>query len=699
VELEHYERLQELFGSDQALRLKIRGESLWTHRGLEWLGHFEEAVAALPWVARVAGPVTVAGNRQPWPPTDPQGWAQTLFKDPLVGQLGLVADGGKLATVLILLAPEQPSQRALDAVRLRLAQAPPPPDLSAQLVGLAVLDESLNSSSQEIARRFFPLLILFAVILLAAAFHSLRGVVIPLLFVGVCQAILFGTMGFAGVRMNLLLAVLAPLLFVISLATAVHLMICFRNRRAAGLAAREAVAETYRIKGWAVLWTGLTTLVGFASLTISPILPVRSLGLWFGVGILLMTAAAFTFYPAILAAWPGRGAREPSSFEPAIRRLGERWARWAIQRRRALVVALGLSFVAAWVGTARLQVESNALHYLAADHPLRQAVEELEAAGVGTAAVELMLSLPEGSDGFGDPAQTERLRTLTDRMEQLPEVVTAINVADLLAAGVRRLNASGFNPTSFAATGPSADERQALASYLTTDGRHARITLFTRTTGAELLDPIQAEILIASQELFPQATVVLTGQQTLLLNMQRKLLRTLGTSFALTAAFILLILRFILGGWRLAWLVMPPNLWPIFGVLGVMGWRQVPLDIATVMVASMLLGLAVDDTLHTLGHFRQLAPKLGRDEAIAKTLERTAAAYLLTGIILSAGFGVCALSNFAPTARFGSLAALGIILAVIADLFLLPATLALAPTTALTQLDAKNPQGRGVATK
>jgi predicted RND superfamily exporter protein len=107
------------------------------------------------------------------------------------------------------------------------------------------------------------------------------------------------------------------------------------------------------------------------------------------------------------------------------------------------------------------------------------------------------------------------------------------------------------------------------------------------------------------------------------------------------------------------------------------------------MVASVVLGLAVDDTIHTLGHFRELAPALGRREAVAGTLERTAPAYILTGAILAAGFGVCALSDFAPTARFGGLSALAIAFAVAGDLFLLPALLGSTPHSVVGRLERR----------
>ena len=168
----------------------------------------------------------------------------------------------------------------------------------------------------------------------------------------------------------------------------------------------------------------------------------------------------------------------------------------------------------------------------------------------------------------------------------------------------------------------------------------------------------------------------MTGQFPLLQHVQRRLFGTLGSSLGLTLLSILLVFRAILGGWRLTVRAMIPNVLPVLVVLGAMGWLGVPLDVATVMVASVVLGLAVDDTIHTLGHHRDLAPRHGAHAAVAGTLEKTASAYVLTGLVLGLGFAACTLSDFAPTARFGLLSAIGIGTAVLLDLTLLPAILA-----------------------
>ena len=155
--------------------------------------------------------------------------------------------------------------------------------------------------------------------------------------------------------------------------------------------------------------------------------------------------------------------------------------------------------------------------------------------------------------------------------------------------------------------------------------------------------------------------------------MQRYLLSTLALSLLLTAAgagdHLLLLLRDAKG----TFYALVPNLWPVLVILGGMGWFGMPLDIATVMVASITLGLVVDDTIHTLAHYREVRAELGEHDAVADRIEKTAPAYLLTGVILASGFGVCALSDFAPTSRFGLLSAIAVMIAVrSADLPLVP---------------------------
>ncbi|MDH3285967.1 MAG: MMPL family transporter, partial [Acidobacteriota bacterium] len=461
----------------------------------------------------------------------------------------------------------------------------------------------------------------------------------------------------------------------------------------------------FRDKGSAVLWMGVTTAAAFGSLITSRVGPVRSFGVWASFGMAVLTVAALTFYPALLATIGRRtrprsarkGTRDGPTAAAAVMprgrlaHVGRTWAEAAVRRRifvlggAALIVLFGL------VGAARLRPESNALTYLAADHPVRAAVESLERDGIGVSSVEVLVrhgvrpvhgagAAPAGQARFDEPDALQKWGELARRVREHEDVIGAVGPADLVT-GLASPLLSGDSPgegawrLAVAAIRNDPIGRAALAKLVTEDGQAGRLTVYVPTAGLERLGPLMDRVQREAAASFTEEDVAITGRLPLLLATQRYLLRTLVVSFSLTLVIIALVFRLLLGSLRVTALTMIPNLWPVIGVVGIMGWLSIPLDIGTVMVASIVLGLAVDDTIHTLEHFRELAPRVGRREAVASTLEITAPAYLLTGAVLIGGFGVLAASPFLPTARFGLLCAIGIALAVASNLFLLPALL------------------------
>ena len=762
--LASYRELQDAFGDREQVRLLATGDGLWTGEGLARLGALEDRVLngsdgeGAPFAVGVLG---LAGHRRAlggaWPPADPARFAARAARDPVDRQLGLVGispsgptgEAGRpdAATILVSIAPPDDRGRERTVAALeRLAAEASGGGVSVEAVGLPVIDRALDASSREIGRVYFPLLAGLAVLLLALTLRTARGVVLPLAFVAAPELVLLGAMGYLGIDLNLVLAVLPPLLFVISLATAVHLTIRFRDAVDDGAERRTAILETYGDKGWAVFWTGVTTMIGFGSLAVSRVGPVPTLGIASAAGIALMTLAAFTLYPALLVLFGGRigglsktgaGRRNPRAFERRFRRLGRVWADRAAGHRGVVLVAAGAVALVALAGVPRLTVESDAVRFLPPDHPARRGIERLEDHGIGGAAIDVLLTLPEDGaaagaadpgaasrSGFERPERLRSLEELSSRLRELPRVLGVFSGGDAVAA-VAVLTAS--LPTVPGGRGAGAADdlalrallgepvgRELFRSLVTGDGRRARVIVFVETGGSRELAPtldgagaVARELVSTwhgggaetSGEALGEARVAVTGQLPLMLETHRRLLVTLALSLTLTAAAVGLLFRWLLPSTRLALLALVPNLWPVVVTVGFMGWAGIPLDTATVMVASVVLGLAVDDTIHTLGHFRELAPVLGRREAVAGTLARTAPAYVLTGAILAVGFGVCGLSEFAPTARFGGLSALAIVLAVLGDLVLLPALLGATPLAVVRRLggarsgDGPGPEG------
>lgn len=714
--VETYRGFVGIFGGDATLRVVVDGPSVFTTEGLRWLGGLERRIAELDDVERVSG-LAEHHRRTGWPPPDAEAFRRRALGNDLDRSAGWITADGSAATVLLqldgALGPEA-TDRLLERLRAtvgaeigadeRLAAAPAPPaGVRARILGLPVLNRALDRSSREIQERYLPLLVLFTVALLLVLLRRAGDLLAALLFVGLCQLLTLGPMGWAGADLNLVLAVLPPLIFVIALATVLHVLL--RARSLPGDSSRQVVA-VYEEKRWAVFWTGVTTAVGFLSLAVSEVAPVRSLGLWAAAGLLTTTAAAFFVLPVLLTNLLGGSSRDPSEdrrgdhFTRTMGRRGRAWAEWAIRRRAwvlGLALLLGLGAVA---GLPAVEVESNALTYLPPDHPLRSGIEELEARGVGVAALEIWIRREATGGGAPPPfvsaLEVERLADLGNDLETNEKIFGVLSAGDVLRDAMRLVPAtpgSGVVRPQMVLDALRRDEqgREVLSALLSEDRSSARLTAFVETAGAEEIAALRETVRQRAEARFPDAgEIVITGEYPLLLEAQDHLLETLAVSFTLTLFAIAVVLRLVLPSTRLALLALLPNLWPVAGVLGAMGWLGVPLDIATVMVASVILGLAVDDTLHTLGHFRRLAPQHGAEEAMERTLEATAPAYLLTGCILIAGFGVCALSDFAPIARFGGLSALGIALAVLGDLFLLPALFGLTPPDVVERLGSES---------
>jgi predicted RND superfamily exporter protein len=677
------------FGSDAGVRVVLQGPQLFSAAGLEFLARVESDAARLEGVEGASGPAGHHRRRWPvFPPADPEAFRTLVAGNALDRAAGFVTPSGEALSVLVQFAPGPAESHQTLLTKLERGLADPPPGVSATVVGSAVLDRALNESGRDVQEVYFPLLLGCAALLLLGTFRELSAVVLPLAFVAVVEIVVLGAMGYAGVRFNLVVAILPPILFVIALASAVHLMLRCRDIEAdpedGGHDAISATLATYGDKGRALFWTTLSTFAGFASLAATPVTPIRTLGIWAALGLGFAGFAAFTLFPCLLARTMGRRTSLPErAFERRMQEIGRRVTEFAADRRGPVLAVYAALALFAALGLPRLSVASNALHYLAADHPARIRIEAVERLGIGLSSLEIVATLaPEpagGAAGFLGKARLAQLARLVERLRREPGVLSAIAAPDLLDDVARASPLAGAFPLEELrerlAPLVAADESggRALAHYLAADGSAARLTLFVATEGYTAVEPLRARALALATAELPDATVELTGKYPLLLAMQRYLLSTLALSLLLTLPVLAITFYILLRDAKGTFYALVPNLWPVLVILGGMAWTGVPLDIATVMVASITLGLVVDDTIHTLAHYRTLSARLGKRGAVADRMEKTAPAYLLTGVILACGFGVCALSDFAPTSRFGVLSGIAIVIAVVADFTLVPA--------------------------
>lgn len=670
TELARHRRFQMDFGRDRLVRLVVDGEGLWTAEGLAWLGRLERQAREVPGVFGVAGLFhRYHRGLGSWPPREPAAFRAEVGDDPLAQATGWITDDGAASALVALYnLPPEAERVVLDRLEDLLETAPL--DLSTSMVGLPVLQRTFDREMIRFILYVFPLLFVLVSVLLWWVLRDVGDVLRLLLLVGVVQVMVLGLFGGLDLRLNMISILLLPLLFVISLATAVHVLLRFRQKRRAGLAPGEAVRATYREKGWPVFWTGVTTMAGFGSLAVSDVPPIRSLGLWTAAGIALLTVAAFSLYPALLAA--ARGApRALGHFDIGAARRGRRTAEWAVARRRWVLVLFAGGALAGLAGLFGLHQETSLRSYLSPGHAVRQGMDEMERRGVGTVTAELVLGPRDGSGEppFATVASLERVGALAEELRRVPGVLGVLSAGDLLASTRRR---HPRDPPLERLLGDD-ETRDFLATLRTRDGAKARVAVMIPLDGFRDLEPIFDAIRRRAGEAFPEMNVTLTGRYPLVLAAQRDLLRTMVWSLLLTVTVVAATFWWVLGSPVLGLVAMVPNLWPIVWVLGTMGWVGVAVDSTTLMIAAVVLGLAVDDTFHTFGRFRL---EVGRaSQRAVATMEDIAPAHVLSSTLLVLGFGVCAVTDFLPVARFGLLAAWGIVSALAADLLLVPALL------------------------
>ncbi len=679
--LEVYRRFQLSFGRDQALRLAVRGPGLWTPQGLAWLSVLEEEAQALNGVIGAAGLYSHHRHRfSAWPPASPAAFKAKVLADSLDRQAGWVDREGDTATILLALYNLPPDRLRETLTRLRRLLADSPPGVEAWIAGLPAVQSTMDDELIGFVSIFFPILAVAALVLLRLVLGPVALYLPALLLVGIVEVIVLGSMGYLGVSVNLVTIVLVPLTFVISLATAVHLLLHFRRFRRRGLGGRAALKGTYRDKQWAVLWAGITTAVGFGSLSSSAIPPVRTLGILAALAMALLTGAAFTLFPALLAV--GKSAHRPgqaSAFERWGQQAGDWIARRAVARRGWVSLFFATAASLSLLGLAFLDTDTSLLSYLPRDHPERTRLEFLQQRGIGVVTAELFLD-GQGVEPppFAEESQLRQLARLCSELRSLPGVLGAVSASDLLST-FEDLTGPGepATPETALARIHGFPEAELFLRFLRTpDGTRARISLLIPMRGFQSLQPLLERALEVARQRYPDLKVWLTGRYPLVLSAQRNLFGTMIFSGGLTLAVIMGLFGVLLREGRLWVAAGAVNLFPVLFVLGAMGWSGVPLDSTTVMIASVVLGLAVDDTFHALGLYRR--HRRGSDPATAAiaTLRETAAAHTLTSVLLAAGFGVCALSGLVPIARFGALTGLAILVALVADLVLLPALLA-----------------------
>jgi predicted RND superfamily exporter protein len=699
-DLESYDRFLDEFGTDEIVVVAFGGEDVFTVENFELIDDLSRRLEKVPHVRRVISLTTaeivwgredsvVFEDLTPALPSTPEELAAIRARalaDPVIPGTLVSPDGRNTAIVAEidhLIGQFDYKVELLNEIRAIVSAEQARTGKVFRIAGTAVLDDAVFRYTQRDQTLLFPAMIAIVIAVTYLMFRRVATTFLPLVVVGVSVVWTYGFMSLLGFKINVISTVIGPLLMSVGIADSMHIIADYLQEASRGdSSAMENIERSFHSVLGPCVMTSVTTILGLLSLLAADLVPIRQLGIVAAAGVLAALLVTILLLPILLAAIPipravSREQVHSGPFTALLAWLGGR------HRTRSAVVLLacGLAVAPAGYSLSRLTVGTNSLDYFRRDDPVRKGTEWIDRNIGGTTSLEFLIDA-HAEDGMIDPALLEKMERFQAYLRGVPGVTKVFSVTDMLKTLNRAFQdgrEQAFRiPDSAALIAQElivVDGSDDLDELLSRDRTRGRITARVAMNASRGLAHDMPEVEARMHEIFGRsATVIPTGIVYLMHQMEGYLLSTQMKSFLLAFVVITVVMAGSLRSLKLGILAMIPNLLPILFVLALMPLLRIPLDVGTVLIAGVALGLVVDDTTHFLYQLkRQRRRATDTHAAIARAMNRTGRPIVFTSVVLSLGFLVLVFASFSPLVNFGILASVVILLALVFDLIVLPA--------------------------
>ncbi len=603
----------------------------------------------------------------------------------LVGHL--LEPHGRASAVLVRMpVGDDRASHALYRRLLDLAARSEAPGFHIHVAGAPALAAAINARMLTDAYRSLAIALVLMGLLLALLFRHPLAVLGPLLVAMLSIVWTFGAMAALGYPMTGLHNIVPTFLLTVGLGDSVHLLTVFRGEvlhREPGEAAHSSIRAT----GLPIVLTTLTTAAGMLGFTATRLGVTTEFGAFAALGVGFAMLHSLVLLPILLSTPWAKGLRRPERDRPMVDRVVLSMMHLALVHPTRVLVGALVVAATAGVGMASLRVSHNPVRFLPEGHPVRAAFAAADQHLGGT--VNLEVEIDSGvAGGLKSPQLVEAWAALEAHLRRHEHVGGTASLLDVLRETWGALNADRADAP------PLPDSRPALAQtllafemgdpsqlsrFMTADARYGRMSARVPWLDAAEYRPL-AEWLSkgAAQTFGEQARIRPTGGVYTLLTIVDSLVEDMLRSFGLALALVGILLVLLLRSVRLGLLAMVPNVLPIAVTLGVMGFADIPLDMFNLLLASVAIGVVVDDTVHFFHHVavRRRAGD-AMDEAVRHSGRQAGRAMVATSAVLCIGFGAFVTASMVNLVQFGLLLVVTVISALLAELLVGPALLRL----------------------
>lgn len=553
------------------------------------------------------------------------------------------------------------------------------------LAGNTVTNVGLSRYVQQDVATFIPYTYIFVALVIWLIFRNFRLTLLAVINITVCVGSTMGFMAFIGISMHNVTSVVPSLVMALALSDTVHIFSCLDKKILLDFPdKKEALFSILDKVIMPCFLTTLTTAVGFISLAVSTIPPIREFAYVASMGMVFeFFFSFFMLIPLLLFCNPLKIYRHMHEFRRMANFLNI--LNQFIKMRYVLICIVFLFvFICSLWFSGKVQVETNLVEYFNKKSSLRQDLDFIQSnlSGVVTMDISLRANF---IDAFTIPENIVLLDKVQSFLHTIPGVDTTVSFADY----IKEMNKSFHDEDPEFYVIPKQKnliaqylllyDSDSIEDYINARFDHARILVrISESSSAK-----QSELIKKTQDFINNLEqdaiqIRITGSVVQQVNVISALTKGLVSSLVLALGVICVIMLLVLRSVRIGLLSLIPNLFPLVLNFGIMGLLSIPLDTSTALISVVALGIAVDDTIHFLTEYN-IQRKMGQSisASIEYALLNKGLAIITTSIILCIGFGVLVFSNFVPTLYFGFLSALVMLTALAGDIVLLPAIMLL----------------------
>jgi len=677
-ETDRYNEFKEVFGSDEIIRVVVKAENVFDPATFRKIEELVETATEMEGVRRV---ISLPGIKKDVDSGNT--WSLDKFAAMVtpvaIFRKNLISEDHKASSLTLVLEDQADRDKVIQSVREMIAGASK--DLSLYQIGMPLVSEALANFTKKDFFSLPPITFVIIAVILFFLFRNLACLLLPLTCVILALLWTFGLMALTKTPLSMLTMIVPVFLIAVGTAYCLHIGSEYLTSTQETESRTEAAVATFSLVSFPTALAVLTTAIGLGSLLVNRIVAIREFAIFSCFGMFSLLVIILTFFPAALSIFPlPQKKGDETKIAP---RVFDRFLDWVVNldlhKQKVTLPILGALVLFCIIGILRLRVETSPVEYFKRTTEVSRNFHDIYRDLSGN-----VVMASEEEDYFEEPEHLEEIGTLQQFLETLPFVDKAVSFAEYMKLVNYAMNQ--FDPEYYALPEEGFEVRMLMNNYrimlgddmysrfMNPELNKANILLFTHIASSRDFLKTRDDILAHVQDNFSKDLkwdvtglgMVISASSHLLAKGQVKSL-----SITVVLVFGMMFMLFLSS--KVGLIAIVPNLFPIVVVFGVMGWLGIELSMVTGLIASIAIGLAVDDTIHYLVRYnREFKKSLDDKLALRQTIKEVGRPIVFTTLTIGVGFSILTLSSFKPTAIFGILMVITMFSALVGDLILLP---------------------------